>query len=152
MDPIVTSIITGIGINYFTQYSAPVIENFFKKVFKLKPSLKSQLCEAKSVKDIEKFFEDAMKVINLHAGSGSIDIDGSFLEAIRGIRFDHEHGNVTIANTTLSSNVLFTGGSFGSTGMTQINGETEMKSSGTTIKVGKGCSIRITGNAGIIQS
>lgn len=151
MDQYTLGLVTAIGVNYFTQFSALVVEGFFRKAFQLKPSLEEKFENAKTTQDLDNFFKEALGVIDLNAGTDSIQIDNAFLEALRGIRFDHANGNVTIAGTTVSSSVLFTGGRQGATGTTFIGGNTEMKTKGTSIKVGQNCSIKITGNASITQ-
>ena len=90
-------------------------------------------------------------MIDAAAGSGAIDIDSTFLSALRGIRFDHQHGMVTILGSTVSAPILQTGGTAGSSGVTHIAGSV-LKSQGTEIRVGQGASIRMTGGASIRQT
>jgi hypothetical protein len=151
MDPIITQIITSLATSYFAQFTAPIVEKFFRTAFKLKPDLENRLRSVQTTKDIEHIFREAVGVIDAHAGVGSIEVDSTLLEAIRGIRFNHANGLVTISGSTISAPVLVTGGGVGAKGQTNISG-TELTSKGTSIKVGKNASIKITGNAKIIQS
>jgi hypothetical protein len=151
MDPITVQIITSLATSYFVQFTAPTVEKFFRTVFKLKPSLENRLRSARTTKDIEHVFREAVGVIDANAGIGSIEVDSSLLEAIRGIRFNHANGVVTIMGSTITAPVLVTGGEEEAKGQTDISG-TELKSKGTSIKVGKNASIKMKGNGKIIQS
>lgn len=151
MDPITIGIIGSLATSYFANFTTPTIENFFLKAFNTKPELENELKFAKTPQDFEKVFNDAVGVIDAGASKGELDIDDAFLEAIKGIRFDHQHGTVTISKSTLKSDILVTGGSQGSTGETRIT-DSEMNSKGTQIKMTGGASIRMTGGASIKQS
>ncbi|PHQ72370.1 MAG: hypothetical protein COB93_00370 [Sneathiella sp.] len=152
MDPITQSIITGIASGIFANFTTDTVKHFFATVFKIKPELEDKLKAVKTTSDIESLFKEAIGVIDAHADKGSITIDGGLLTALRGIRFDHAHGKVNIAGATLSSQIIVTGGSAGSTGETVIGEKTEMKSQGTSIQIGEGCSIVMTGSAKITQT
>lgn len=71
------------------------------------------------------------------------------MDALRGIRFDHENGIVIIQGSTLKAPKLQTGGT--GRGETNISGS-NLKSQGTEIKIGKNAKIVIKGNAQIKQS
>ncbi len=152
MDPITTSIITGIASGMLANFSTDAVKHFFTAAFSVKPELEEKLKLANTSSDIEAIFREATGVIDAVAGAGNITIDGALLEAMRGIRFDHAHGTVNIAGTTIKSQVLVTGGSASATGKTVIGGNTEMKSQGTSIQLGEGCSIVMTGGASIKQT
>lgn len=151
MDPITTSILTGIASSILANFSTDAIKSLFAKAFELKPELEEQLKTAKNNQDIELIFKEAVGVIDANADKGNIVVDNGLLEALRGIRFDHAHGTVTISGTQIKSKVLKTGGSSSLTGKTTIKDNTIMKSQGTSISVGKGASIIMTGGANIIQ-
>ncbi len=55
---------------------------------------------------IERVFETAIGIIIAEAQSGQIKLDKTVLVALRGIKFDHQHGTVTIAGKTISAEVL----------------------------------------------
>ena len=150
MDPITLGIIGSIGTGYFTKYSAKAVESLFERVFQQKPELEQKVKSARSTQDVESIFEEAIGIIDAQAGTGTIEVDGALVEAMRGIQFNHEAGRVTISNTTVSAPVLVTGGGRGATGQTNISG-TNLKSGGTEIRVGKNASIKLSGNARIIQ-
>jgi hypothetical protein len=152
MDPITTSIVTSLAANYFSGYTQSVVNGFFDKVFGLKPELKAKLKAAQSSQELQEFFGEASGVIEASAAEGKINVDGSLLEAIRGIRFNHQNGTVTIGNTTVASAVVVTGGSAGSTGQTVIGAGSNLNSAGTGIQVGRGGTITITGGASITQT
>ena len=152
MDPITAQIIASLGSSYFVHFTAPIVERFFSTIFRLKPDLENRLRSAVTTEDIDQIFREAIGIIDANAGVGTIEVDRALVEAIRGIRFDHASGIVTISGSTISAPVLVTGGGSGATGQTDIGGGTEMKSKGTSIKIGENASIKISGNAQIKQT
>jgi hypothetical protein len=151
MDPITANIIANLATNYFTAFTAPVVGRFFTEVFRKNPALEEELQRAKTHQDFERVFREAVGVIDAAAATGEINIDSTFLSALRGIRFDHQNGTVTILGSKISAPILQMGGSFGASGVTHISGST-LKSQGAEIRVGQGASIRISGGASIRQS
>ena len=151
MDPATALIISSLATGYFVGFTVPVVTSFFEKVFDLRPDLEESLKTDQSPKNIERIFSEAVGVIDAHAGTGAISVDQSFLEALKGVRFDHAHGTVSISGSTVSAPVLETGGSAGATGETNISGSS-LKSAGTEINVGSNCSINMKGNAKIRQT
>lgn len=152
VDPITTSVVTGIASGMLANFSTDAVKQFFSQVFKEKPELEERLIIAKTSDDIEALFKEAVALIDANATTGHINVDGGLLQALRGIRFDHAHGTVSIAGTSISSPVLVTGGGNYASGKTVIGGNTVMKSDGTSIYVGNGCSIVMTGGARIKQT
>ena len=150
MDPnilnFLVSFAAGIGVNATTA----AISAAFQKVFSSRPDLENRLGHPVSPADFERALAEASGVLEALAGSGSISIDGALITALRSARFDHQNGSIRIGNTTISSPLLHTGGS--GKGQTVIEGNTELRSKGTGISVGKGAGIIISGNAGIKQS
>jgi len=152
MDPTTISMVTGIASGILANFSTDAVKQFFTVVFREKPELEEKLKNASSNADVEVIFQEAVGVIDACAKRGAINIEGVLLEALRGIRFDHSNGTVTISGTTMKAQVLVTGGGLGASGTTVIGENTEMRSNGTSIKLGKGCSIKMTGNASIKQT
>lgn len=152
MGPVSTSIVTSIAVNYFTGFTEPLVRKFFATAFQYNPELESRLIESKTSRDIEAVFQEAIDVIDLKANQGEIEIFGGLVQAIKGVRFDHVDGLVHINGTTIASDIIVTGGSVNSTGTTLIQEGSQLKTQGTSISVGNGCSIRITGNAQIRQT
>ena len=152
MDPVTISILTSIATGMLANFSTDTVKGLFEKVFEIKPELEEKLKEAKNSKDVELVFKEAIGVIDANADKGNITVDGGLLEALRGIRFDHAHGTVNISNTEVKSEVLVTGGSASSTGTTTIKDNTILKTKGTSISVGNGFSITMTGGATITQT
>jgi hypothetical protein len=152
MDPITISILTGLATNYFAGFTMPVIQRFFDEAFGRKPSLEDDLKNAASHADYERVFREAVGVIDAAAGSGSIAVDSAFLSAVRGIRFDHQHGTVTIQGTTMMAPLIQMGGTNGSRGVTSLGANTALNSGGASIQIGEGISIVISGDASIRQS
>ena len=140
IDPLISSI----AANYFSSLSYPLVEKSFKNVFKLKPNLENKLRNAKSNEDFEQVFKEAIGVIDVQANAGGVEIDSSFLSALRGIRFDHQNGSVSISNSDVHAPILQMGGT--GNGKTEITGS-KLISNGAQVHVGGGASIKITGNA-----
>ncbi len=123
--------------------------NLFKRAFQNNPKLENDLKAAKTPADFERIFQEAIGVIDALAGSGSIEIDNNSLEALRGIRFNHQNGKVAIVSSTLSAPLLQTGGT--GSGQTEII-DSILKSQGTKITVPKCGKIKISGDSQIFQS
>ncbi len=139
--------------------TADVSKEGFKKAFdyiaRVKPELAKAASDAEKIGDIkaiDDILQESLGIINFAAASGNLKIDGAVLTAINSIRFDHQNGKVKIAGTTLSSQILVTGGSSTSTGRTTLGSNTNLKSQGTEIKIGNGASIVMTGGASIKQT
>lgn len=130
-----------------------------KKVFSALSSSHPELNErakaaqvASNTLEVERIFQEAVGVIIAEADSGQISVESSAIAALRGIKFDHQHGTVQIGKSTLKATVLITGGGVGATGQTTISGNTTLASQGTSIRVGDGASIVMTGGAFIKQT
>ena len=144
-----------LAANFATHFSIQPLQKVFSAVAKAQPDLLERARNAETTGDIaeiDRIFQEAIGVIDAGAADGSIEIDGATLTALKGIRFDHEHGQVTIEGSTVFAPVLTTGGHAGSTGTTEIGGNTSLKSQGTEIKVGAGAAIKMTGGAQIKQT
>ena len=146
MDEITQQILINLVTGYVTKVS---LINFFKKPFQKKPKLENDLKTAKTPADFEKVFQEAIGIIDALSGSGSIEVDSDILEAVRGIRFDHQNGKVEIVGSTLSAPLLQTGGI--GEGQTEIVNST-LKSKGTKISMCGNGKIMIKGDAQIKQS
>ena len=140
------SFAAGVGANVTTATASAV----FQKVFGSRPDLEKRLAQPSSPADLESALAEIGGVLEALAGSGSIAIDGALISALRSARFDHQDGRIHIGNATVSAPVLQTGGT--GVGQTVIGGNTELRSAGTSIKVGQGAGIVISGNAGIKQN
>jgi hypothetical protein len=151
MDPLTAMILEQLALGYFVQFSGGTVQRFFDNCFSRSPELKSQLLAAKTTQDFEKFFKDVLGTIYANAGDGAVTFDQGIVTAMRKIHFDHAKGTVTINGIIISAPKITTGGGPGATGQTSIT-DSELKTQGTSIKVGKGASIKITGNARIDQT
>ena len=151
MDLVTIGLIQGISGGYFTHFSAKAVESLFKKVFQRAPALEKRLQSARTTHDVEAIFRESIGVIDAHAADGSINIDGALLNAMRGMRFDHANGTVTVSGSVLSAPVLVTGGQPRATGATIIKGSS-MRSARTSIEMNEHSSIKMTGASRIIQN
>ena len=147
--------LTSLAASYAAHFSIQTLQKVFSAVAKARPDLLERAQKAETANDtaeIERIFQEAFGVIDAGAADGSIEIDDALLTALRGIRFDHEHGQVSIEGSKVFAPVLVTGGQAGATGTTEIGGNTSLKSQGTEIKVGAGAGIKMTGGAQIKQT
>jgi len=151
MEEFIASIITGIATKYLSKYSEEAVTRFFNWALEKKPQLKELIAKAKTPKDVENIFNEAIGVLDANAGTGTIDIDQAMINAIRMAKFNHADGTITIDDSTIYAPRLVTGGDHGATGTTTIKG-TNLKSRGTEIKMGKNASIKIRRNAHIDQN
>lgn len=122
----------------------------FQRVLGQRPDLERRLRAPASPVDFQSALGELSGALEALAGTGAISIDSAIITALRSARFDHQHGTVHIGNTTISAPVLETGGT--GSGQTTIGGNTELRSAGTSIQIGHGASIVISGNAGIKQN
>ena len=148
----VSAFITTVAGGILANFATHKIKALFQTAARLKPTLTQEMQTVSTTHDIERIFREAVSVIDAHAGTGSIRVDGAVLSALRGIRFDHAKGTIHIGDATVQAPVLVTGGQGGANGKTRIEGNTRLKSDGTEIDVGKGAKIEMTGNAEIEQT
>lgn len=151
IDPALQPLLEQLALAYFAQFSGEAVLRFFENIFAKSPELEAQARTAKTPEDVEKLFAGALGVIDANAGDGSISVNQGIVSALRKIKFDHAKGTVLINGATVSAPTISTGGGAGATGKTTIK-ESELKTPGTSIQVGKGASIEITGNARIDQT
>jgi len=95
-------------------------------------------------------FKEAVGVIEAAAGSGAISIDRGTLVALRGVKFDHQHGRIAINRSVVAGAVLVTGGGPGATGKTAVSG-TIMRAAGSTLTIAEGAVMTISGDAKLTQ-
>jgi hypothetical protein len=94
--------------------SKTTLTSLFQDVAKQRPDLEragKNAMVSGDVREAERVFEEAVGVIVARAATGSINIDEATLTALKGIRFDHEHGRIDIGNSAVAADVLVTGGS-----------------------------------------
>lgn len=144
-DPFIMSVVA----NYLSNFSYPIVEKFFKKVFQIKPDLEQKFKGAKSNQEFGEVLKEAVGVIEANAGTGSIDVDNSLLLALKHINFDHQNGSVSIKDSALRAPTIQVGGiGNGKTTITNPN----LRANGSGIFGGNNTGIVIEGNAGIIMS
>ena len=149
MNEVTQQILISLFTGYVTNISLSTVKTLFKRAFQHKPKLENDLKAAKTPADFERIFKEAIGVIDALAGSGSIEIENYPLEALRGIRFDHQNGKVAIVRSALTAPLLQTGGK--GSGQTEIIDST-LKSQGTQITAAGSSKIKISGDAQIFQS
>lgn len=145
--------------HFFTAFAAHAAYEELKRAFdyvaRVRPDLahKARTAEYEgNINNLESVFREAVGVIVAAAGNGKINIDRATITALNWAKFDHQNGRIVIENTIVSAPVLVTGGNPGAKGVTNIGGNTSLRSQGTQIDVGQGCGITITGGANITQS
>jgi hypothetical protein len=145
-------------LNFFISFSSGLAANLstealkaaYQSVFASRPDLERRLTQPNSAADIQAALGELAGALEVFAGNGSISINGSIINALRSATFDHQNGTVRIGNAQISAPLLTTGGT--GRGTTTIGGNTELRSAGTSIQIGAGASIVMTGGAQIKQS
>jgi hypothetical protein len=150
MDANLLNFLISFGASVGANITSAAASDLFHRVIRKRPDLEQSLTHPKSPAEFERALGETAGVLEALAGSGSISIDGALIAALRSARFDHQNGQVRIGNALVYAPMLQTGGT--GSGTTDIAGNTELRSAGTSIKVGGGASIKITGNAGIKQT
>ena len=151
MEEIVRQIVEDIASKYLENYPIESVTKLFDSLINLKTSFKESLLKTSTPQDVENLFHEASGILSVYAGTGSVSIDNALISAIKTAAFDHAHGTVVIDDSVVSAPKLVTGGGDGATGTTTIRGST-LKSSGTSIRMGKNASIRMSGGASITQN
>lgn len=150
MDANVLNFLINFGAGVGANLSSATITTAAQKIFGARPDIERRLSQSSSPADFQAALGELAGVLEAFARTGAISINDAFISALRSAHFDHQSGTVTIGNTRVSAPVLQTGGS--GSGQTVIGGNTELRSAGTSIQIGHGASIVITGNAGIRQT
>ena len=150
MDPTLVSALVGFGTGIAANMTTAALSAVYQRAFAQRPDLEQRLSHPASQIDANAALGELAGVIEALAGSGTITVDGALVRALRSATFDHQHGTVRIANAVVSAPVLTTGGT--GTGSTHIEGNTTLASAGTSIQVGAGCGIVMTGGASIKQN
>jgi hypothetical protein len=152
MDSIAEQILMPLLTGYFVNLTSPILQDlieYFKRAFQSKPELENDLKRAKTPEDFEKVFTEAFGVINALAGNGSITVSKSSLEALRGIRFDHQNGKVVITGSTVYAPLIQVGG----TGLGQSEISTSvLKSQGAQVECNGDANILMMGDAQITMN
>lgn len=78
MDPITTSIVTGIASGILANFSTDAVKQFFSAAFTAAPVLEQRLRSAQNSCDIEAIFRDAVGVIDACAARGEIKLMVAF--------------------------------------------------------------------------
>ena len=146
-------------LNFLISFSSGLVANLsteilkaaYKQVFELRPDLEQRITHPTSGPDMQAALSEVAGVLEALAGDGSISIDGGIIDALRSATFNHQDGLIHIGNTKITAPVLNTGGT-GPPGKTVIDGDSELRSTGTTMKIGKGASIIMEGGARIKQT
>jgi hypothetical protein len=124
----------------------------FESIKKSRPDLIEAAENAAKTNDDDALRNALVGAIEVAAATGHVKIKGAFISAAREAQFDHQQGTIIIGETKVNAPILVTGGGAGATGKTIIDGDTVLSSSGTSIEVGRGASIVMTGGASIKQT
>jgi hypothetical protein len=150
VDANVINFLVSFGSGVAANLTTSALQALFTKVLSSRPDIEKRLSSPSSAAEFQAALGDLAGTLEAAAGSGSIAVDGSIIRALKSARFDHQSGMVSIGNSVIAAPLLQTGGT--GPGQTVIGGNTELRSAGTSIQVGQGAGIVITGNAGIKQS
>lgn len=122
-----------------------------KKIVKLVTADRAFIARLTTLEEVEAKHAvlNELQSILIKANNGEIAVDGASLISLKQVASDHCDGKISMGNTAVYGNSIEVGGT--GSGTTEIQGGTNLSTPGTQISVGAGCSIRISGNAGIKQ-
>ena len=146
------TLLLGLAANGVYDITKSAALKAFSSIKQSRPDLIDAVENAAKAKDDNALRNALSGAIEVAAATGHVEIEGALLSALREAKFDHQQGTIVIGSTRVSAPILVTGGGAGATGKTIIDGNTVLDSSGTSIKVGKGASIIMTGGASIKQT
>lgn len=132
--------------------STQAITTLIKKLISRNPKLQNISYPTSSIDELIETLDEIKHTLEVLANEGEIEINQAIIIALKKAKFDHNNGTIFIANTEISSPTIQIGGSQACKGNTTISGNTELRTSGTSIKLSGGATITITGNASIKQT
>lgn len=141
-----TTVLSGTSANLVSAAIVTPIE----KLLYSKPNLKQNLTNPSSPEEFQSALNELAGELEILAGTGTISINKGDISSLKSARFDHQEGKIYIGNTQILAPIIKSGGT--GHGQTTIEGNTELRSAGTSIQIGHGASIVITGNAEINQN
>lgn len=151
----VTATLLGVLTGALGNLSADTIKALLVKVLVDRPEVKEPIDLLETPMSLDKvndLFSKMKGAIQASAATGKIELSHAYLNAISGIKLDHQKGQILVDGMEIEAPILVTGGSTGAIGSTFITGETTMTSQGTSVKVSGRAKITITGDAQIIQN
>lgn len=149
---ILETLLLGLAANGVYDLTKETAVLALKSINQSRPDLIEAAENAAKTKDDDALRNALAGAIEVAAATGQVKIEGAFLSAVREAHFDHQQGTIIIGKTRVNAPILVTGGGAGATGKTIIGGGIIMSSSGTSIEVGRGASITMTGGASIKQT
>jgi hypothetical protein len=149
---ILETLLLGLAANGVYDLTKEAAVRTFSSIKQSRPDLIEAAENAARTKDDDALRHALAGAIEVAAATGHVKIEGAFLSAVREAQFDHQQGTIIIGGTRVNAPILVTGGGAGATGNTIIDGDTVLSSSGTSIEVGRGASITMTGGASIKQT
>lgn len=141
-------VVTGAAVNL----SSDLAKSQLEKLFGAKPELLPATAEEVTPTYVTTLVHELATQLEISAHDGEIEIDGAVIATLQAASISHDKGTVLINDTEVFADQLTTGGGNSSTGTTNITGNTELSSRGTSIKLTGNASIKITGNAQIRQN
>ena len=85
--------------------------------------------------------------LRIMAGKGNVSIDKALIDALEVIELDHQDGKVVLSASNLQANRIRIGGK--GSGQSSIGEHTKAEAAGSSIQIGSGGRITITGDAHI---
>jgi len=150
--PFLETFLAGLAVRGVYDATKGGAEIAYKKLKEEKPNIVEALSDDSVLDNDENRNKYIKSIMEFLSGYGIIDIDGAEINSLSNTTFNHETGEINISGTIVNAKSIITGGGNGSTGKTTIKENSQFNTNGTSIKVGTGCSIKISGNAQIRQS
>jgi hypothetical protein len=150
--PILETFFTGLAVRGVYDLTKEGAVRAYNALKTSRPDLIEKVEQAAKSGDDDALRAAIVGALEVAAATGQVEIQGAFLSAAKQATFDHQQGTISIGGTSIHAPSLVTGGGVGATGETVISGGTVLSSAGTSINVGHGASIRMTGGASIKQT
>ena len=126
-----------------------------KKLAQMRPELEQearQSIQSNDASRIQSVFEQVKQSLVFAADTGQIEIDGAVLNAVNQASFHHGDGFISFKNGSIEAGRISIGDQKGGSGKTVLGENMVSKSAGTSIQIGSGASIVVSGNASIQQN
>lgn len=150
--PILETFLTGLAVRGVYDLTKEGALRAYDALRTSRPDLIDKVEQAAQSGDDAALREAIVGAIEVAAATGHVEIQGALLSAIKQATFDHQQGTIFIGGTNIHAPTLVTGGGAGATGETVISGGTVLSSAGTSVNIGHGASIRMTGGASMKQT
>jgi hypothetical protein len=150
LDSTVLNFLLSVSSGIVANVSSEGLKSAYLKILAARPDIAKRMTNPSSVNEVTETLAEIAGELEALANTGQITVDRATIQALRSATFNHQDGLIHIGNSHIQAPTLHTGGV--GKGKTVIGSNTVLSSAGTSIQIGHGASIVMSGNAGIRQS